>query len=280
MRSYLVAYRWFGYALLSLCTFVMLFPFVWMLSTSLKSLKQVYEFPPNLIPEVFRWENYVEIWQAAPLTRYLFNSIFTASATILLQLLLIVPAAYAFARLRFRGSGLLFLVVLSTMMIPDQVTFIPNFLTIKQLGWVDTYMGLIAPFSVKAFGIFMLRQAFMQVPKELEEAAIIDGCGHARIMRHFMIPLSGAAIVTYILLSFIWNYNELFWPLIMTNNDHLRTVQLGLTRFITEGGGGGSEGTQWQMVMAIATVIIAPLVGLFIFMQKFIVKGVANTGLK
>lgn len=277
MRWQQFAFRWLGYALVSLFSFVMLFPFLWMLSTSLKSIDQVYVFPPTLLPEVFHWENYVEIWKSAPLFRYLFNSVFTASVIIMVQLLLIIPAAYAFARLRFKGSGFLFLLVLATMMIPDQVTFIPNFLTIKQFGWVDTYMGLIAPFSVNAFGIFMLRQAFMQVPKELEEAGILDGCGHARIMRHFMIPLSGATVVTYILLSFIKNYNELFWPLIVTNTENLRTVQLGLTRFITEGGGGG---TQWNLVMAVAVVIITPLVGLFISMQKFIVKGVATTGLK
>ncbi|MFC9707813.1 carbohydrate ABC transporter permease [Paenibacillus sp. NPDC056933] len=279
MRLKQFAFRWFGFALLSLFSIVILFPFIWMLSSSLKSADQVYVFPPTLIPEVFRWENYVEIWKMAPLARYLFNSLFTASATIMVQLLLIIPASYAFARLRFKGSGFLFLLVLATMMIPDQVTFIPNFLTIKQLGWVDTYMGLIAPFTVKAFGIFMLRQAFMQVPKELEEAAILDGCGHTRIMRHLMMPLSGAAVVTYILLSFIWNYNELFWPLIVTNNENLRTVQLGLSRFMEEGGG-GSGGTQWNLVMAAAAVIIAPLAVLFISMQKFIVKGVATTGLK
>lgn len=279
MRLQQVAFRWFGFFLLILFSIVILFPFIWMLSNSLKSNDQVYVFPPMLFPEVFHWENYVEIWKMAPLGRYLFNSLFTASITIMVQLLLIIPAAYAFARLRFKGSGFLFLLVLATMMIPDQVTFIPNFLTIKQLGWVDTYMGLIAPFTVKAFGIFMLRQAFMQVPKELEEAAILDGCGHTRIMRHLMMPLSGAAVVTYILLSFIWNYNELFWPLIVTNNENLRTVQLGLSRFMEEGGG-GSGGTQWNLVMAAATVIIAPLVVLFISMQKFIVKGVATTGLK
>jgi len=279
MRLQQVAFRWFGFALLSLFSIIMLFPFIWMLSNSLKSVDQVYMFPPTLIPEVFHWENYVEIWKLAPLARYLFNSLFTASITIILQLLLIIPAAYAFARLRFKGSGFLFLLVLATMMIPDQVTFIPNFLTIKQLGWVDTYMGLIAPFTVKAFGIFMLRQAFMQVPKELEEAAILDGCGHTGIMRHLMMPLSGAAVVTYVLLSFIWNYNELFWPLIVTNNENLRTVQLGLSRFMEEGGG-GSGGTQWNLVMAAAAVIIAPLVVIFISMQKFIVKGVATTGLK
>ncbi|MFE5321777.1 carbohydrate ABC transporter permease [Paenibacillus sp. NPDC056579] len=274
MRLQQFAFRWFGYAFLSLSSFVMLFPFIWMLSSSLKSFEQVYVFPPTLIPEVFHLENYVEIWKSAPLLRYLFNSLFTASVIIIMQLLLIIPAAYAFARLRFKGSGFLFLSVLATMMIPNQITFIPNFLTIKQLGWVDTYAGLIAPFSVNAFGIFMLRQAFMQVPKELEEAAILDGCGHTRIMRHLMIPLSGAAVVTYILLSFIKSYNELFWPLIVTNNENLRTVQLGLTRFITEGG------TQWNLVMAVAAVIIAPLAVLFISMQKFIVKGVATTGLK
>jgi multiple sugar transport system permease protein/sn-glycerol 3-phosphate transport system permease protein len=265
--------------MLALLSFVMAVPFLWMVSTSLKTLDQVYVFPLQLIPDTFHWENYIEIWKLAPLSRYFLNSLFMAGVISILQLLFMVPAAYAFARMEFKGKNILFLLVLATMMIPQQVSFIPNFLMVKQLGWLDTYMGIIAPFSVRAFGIFMLRQAFMQIPKELEEAALLEGCGHIRMMSHFMIPLSKSAIVTYSLLSFIWNYNEFFWPLIVTNDESMRTIQLGLRSFLTQGGAGGG-GTQWHLVMAAATVVIAPLIVLFVSMQKFIMKGVATTGIK
>lgn len=278
MKTKELVYWSFRTVLLLVLSVGMGFPFLWMILTSLKSFDEVYQFPPSLIPSSFHWENYVDIWKMAPLGRYFLNSVFTTGAIIILQLLTIIPAAYAFARLKFKGNSLLFLLVLATMMISIHVTFIPNFLVIKQLGWFDTYLGVIVPFSTKAFGIFLIRQAFMQVPRELEEAAILDGSGHWGRMRHILIPLSASTIVTYVLLCVIWYYNELFWPLIVTNDENLRTVQLGLSRLISEEGGG--KGTQWNLVMAAATVVITPLVILFIFMQRFIVKGVATTGLK
>lgn len=264
--------------LLLMTGLLMALPFVWMFSTSFKAYDEVFVFPPTFVPDQFRWLNYVEAWKSAPFGQFFFNSIFTTVIIVVVQLISSVLAAYAFARLRFKGKNILFVLVMATMMIPIQVTFIPNFLIIKQLDWFDTYLALTLPFAANAFGIFMIRQAFMQVPKELEEAAKLDGCSHFQMIRHVMVPLSSASIITFGLFSFIWHYNDFFWPLIATNSEELRTLQVGLSSLITEEG--GQEGTQWNLIMAAASIVILPLLVLFAFVQKFIVKGIATTGLK
>ncbi len=257
---------------------LMAFPFIWMFITSFKTFDKVFAYPPGFWPYPFHPANYLDAWKSAPFARYFFNSAFTTLLIIAVQLTTSVLAAYAFARLSFRGKGLIFLIVLSTMMVPIQVTFIPNFLIIKQFGWFDSYWGLIMPFTANAFGIFLIRQAFLQVPKELEEAAKLDGCGHLRLIAHLMLPLSTASLLTFTLFSFIWHYNDFFWPLIATNSDKLRTLQVGLSSMITEEG--GAEGTQWNLIMAAASMIIIPLFVLFLFVQKWMVRGIATTGLK
>jgi len=264
--------------ILAIMALVMSLPFIWMFSTSLKSFDQVFAYPPEFILKNFYWSNYSEAWKSASFDRYFFNSTFTTVAILLLQLACAIPAAYAFARLRFKGEKYLFLMILATMMIPIQVTFIPNFLIIKQFGWFNSYIGLIVPFSANAFGIFLIRQAFMQVPKEMDEAAKLDGCSHLQIIRHVMVPLSGAAIVTFILFSFIWHYNDFFWPIIATNREELRTLQVGLSSMITQEG--GKSGTQWNVIMAASSIVIFPLLIIFIFLQKYMVKGIATTGMK
>jgi multiple sugar transport system permease protein/sn-glycerol 3-phosphate transport system permease protein len=265
------------YALLIAVAAVMMGPFIWMVSTSLKTFDQVFQSPPQLVPRTWHWSNFADAWRSAPFGRFFLNSILTAVAAVGLQLVFAVTAAYAFARLQFRGKQALFFLVLASMMIPIQVTFVPNFLIIRGLGWYNTYFSLIVPFSVNAFGIFMIRQAFMQVPAELEESAQLDGCSHLQIIRHIMVPLSAAPIVTFAFFSFTWTYNDLFWPLIATSRGHMRTVQVGLSSMIASEGGAG---TRWNLIMAAAVFIIAPLLVLFSFLQKFIVKGISTTGLK
>lgn len=265
-------------AIMAIVCIVMLLPFIWMLSTSFKTLEEIFVFPPQFIPKTFQWSNYLDAWNRAPFGLYFFNSIFTTLLIVAFQLVSSVLAGYAFARLNFKGKRLLFLIVLATMMIPIQVTFIPDFLIIKKFGWFDTYLGLILPFCASGFGIFMFRQAFMQIPKELEEAAILDGCNHLQIIRHIMFPLSTASIITFTLFCFIWHYNDFFWPLIVTNSEELRTLQVGLSSMIAEEG--GDTGTQWNLIMAAASMIIFPMLVLFLAVQKFIVRGVSTTGLK
>ncbi|SEB85232.1 carbohydrate ABC transporter permease [Paenibacillus sp. GP183] len=265
-------------AFLSVLSLFMALPFIWMFVTSFKAYDEVFVFPPQFIPAMFHWSNYADVMKAAPFARYFGNSVSMTILITILQLLSSVLAAYAFARMSFKGRQTMFLIVLSTMMVPIYVTFIPNFLIIKQIGIFNTYWALIVPFCASAFGIFMMRQAFLQVPKELEEAATLDGCNHMQIIWHVMLPLSMSPILTFGLLSIIWHYNDFFWPLVITNSEELRTLQVGLASMISEEGGG--KGTQWNLVMAASSLIIFPLIILFLMVQKHIVRGIATTGIK
>lgn len=265
-------------AILSVLSIIMALPFVWMFITSFKAYDEVFIYPPQFIPATFFWSNFVDVLKSAPFLTYFRNSVSMTLMITVFQLISSILAAYAFARMNFKGRQTIFLIVLATMMVPIQVTFIPNFLIVKQLGFFNTYWALVVPFCASAFAIFMLRQAFLQVPKELEEAATLDGCTHLQIIRHVMIPLSASPILTFVLLSFIWHYNDFFWPLIATNSEELRTLQVGLSSMISQEG--GSKGTQWNLVMAASSLIILPLIVVFILVQKHIVQGIATTGLK
>jgi ABC-type glycerol-3-phosphate transport system permease component len=249
-------------------------PFFWMVSTSLKPLDEVFRFG-QILPSQVRWVNYAVAWESAPFGRYLFNSAFSALMILVLQFSTIIPAGYGFARLRFPGRDTLFLVVLATMMMPVQVTFIPTFLIVSTLGWKDTYFALIVPFATSGFGIFLLRQAFQQVHQDFLDAARLDGCGHLGIMRHVMVPQNIPTLVTFGLFSFVAHYNDLFWPLVATESDQMRTITLGLRRFID------MEGTtHWNELMAACVLSMLPLIVLFLFTQRFFIKGVASSGLK
>ncbi|MFC5648678.1 carbohydrate ABC transporter permease [Paenibacillus solisilvae] len=264
--------------ILSVLSIIMALPFVWMFITSFKAYDEVFIYPPQFIPATLHWSNFVDVLKSAPFLTYFRNSVTMTIMITVFQLVSSILAAYAFARMNFKGRQTIFLMVLATMMVPIQVTFIPNFLIVKQFGFFNTYWALIVPFCASAFAIFMFRQAFLQVPKELEEAATLDGCTHRQIIWHVMIPLSLSPILTFVLLSFIWHYNDFFWPLIATNSEELRTLQVGLSSMISQEG--GSKGTQWNLVMAASSLIILPLIIIFILVQKHIVQGIATTGLK
>ncbi|MBI4630193.1 MAG: carbohydrate ABC transporter permease [Chloroflexi bacterium] len=260
---------------------VMIMPFVWMISTSFKSQSEVFAYPPQWIPTEFHWQNYVQAWNAAPFTRYFFNSMVVALAVTFGDLFTSALAAYAFARMKFPGRDALFLIYLSSLMIPHQMTILPSFLLLKNLGdlWaplgLDTYFALIAPFLASAFGVFLLRQSFMQIPNELEDAAILDGCGRARFLWEIAIPLSRPALATLALFTFMGNWNSYLWPLIATNSDTMRTVQIGLRYFV------GQEGaSQWGLLMAAAVFVSLPVVLLYLIVQRQFVQGIASTGIK
>jgi ABC-type glycerol-3-phosphate transport system permease component len=249
-------------------------PFFWMVSTSLKPLDEVFRFG-QILPSQVRWVNYAAAWESAPFGRYFFNSTFSAVMILVLQFSTIIPAGYGFARLRFPGRDMLFLVVLATMMMPVQVTFIPTFVIVSTLGWKDTYFALIVPFATSGFGIFLLRQAFQQVHQDFLDAARLDGCGHLAIMRHVMVPQNIPTLVTFGLFSFVAHYNDLFWPLVATESERMRTITLGLRSFID------MEGTtHWNELMAACVLSMLPLIVLFLFTQRFFIKGVASSGLK
>jgi ABC-type glycerol-3-phosphate transport system permease component len=263
------------HALLASAVAIVGLPFAWMLSTSLKPLPDVYVFPPIWIPWPLHLENYLRAWEAAPFARYAFNSIVVAGATLAIQAVTVTLAAYAFSHIRMRFREPLFLLVLAVMMIPPQVTFVANFFTLSQLKWIDTYWALIVPFGASGFGTFFLRQSFLAIPVELVDAAKIDGASHLQIVRRIMLPLARPTILTFLLLSFTWRWNDYFWPLIMTNSRDLWTLPVGLVVMrSTEGA------IMWHVIMAATLMVIAPVLVLFIATQRYFVQGIARVGIK
>jgi len=260
-----------------------LFPFIWMVLTSLKTQTEVAR--GAFWPEQFRWYNYLEAWGEAEwgpyfdehgkwIPGYFLNTLFITFCTVTGNLFTDVLAAYAFARIRFPGKNLIFFAFLATMMIPGEVTIIPNFLLVSKLGWVNSYLGLIVPWTASVFYIFLLRQFFMGIPDELYDAALMDGCGHFRFLIQVVLPLSKAALVTVILLGFIGSWNAFLWPLIVARDTALYPIQVGLRSFITE------MGNEVHLMMAAATFVIVPILVLYFFTQKQFTEGIATTGLK
>ncbi len=260
------------HAILIVGSVVAAFPFVWMLLTSLKSYQEF--IAGQLIPDILRFSNYIEAWQMAPFGRYFLNSIFISFTTVMAVLVTSTLAAYAFARMAFFGRDVLFMVFLATLMVPFEVTMIPNFILVRDLGWYDSYWAMIVPFSASVFGIFLLRQFFRTIPKDFYDAAVLDGCGHLRFLWEIVLPLSKPALITVGLFTFLGSWNALLWPLIVTRTQEIRPVMLGLAEFITE------AGTQTQLLMAAATLTILPVVIFYFFAQREFIEGIAASGLK
>jgi len=267
-------YRLLIYLFLLAGSFVMLLPFLWMISTSLKPASEVLTMPPRFIPSVFRFQNYIDAWNAAPFARYFLNSFFIAIVTTVGEVLCTVLAAYAFAKMDFLGKNVLFVAFLGTLMIPGEMLLVPNYITMTRLHWIDKYPALIVPWIVSVFGIFLLRQYFLTLPDDLWDAARIDGCSRFRFLWRVMVPLSRPGITTVALLKFIGTWNAFLWVLIMTNSPSMRTVPVGLSYFQTE------AGTHYGQLMAASTLAILPILLLFFFAQKQFVEAVARSGLK
>uniref|UniRef100_A0A7V4KE35 Carbohydrate ABC transporter permease n=1 Tax=Fervidobacterium pennivorans TaxID=93466 RepID=A0A7V4KE35_FERPE len=228
--------------------------------------------PSDVFKNVF--QNYVEAWNAAPFGRYYFNTVFIATLTTILEIVISSMAAYAFSWMNFPGKGLLFSIFLATMMVPGEVLLVPNFITITKFGWIDTYYALIVPWVVSVFSIFLMRQHFMSIPSELFDAAKIDGSSHWRFLWQIVVPLSKPVIITSALLKFVGSWNAFLWVLIVTNSPKYRTLTVGLQSFSSE------VGTLYNLLMAAATFSILPVVIIFLFAQKYFVRGIARTGLK
>ncbi len=262
------------YAILITGAIAMIMPFAWMVSTSFKEAGSIFTYPPRWIPSRFVLDNYLDAWRAAPFGRYFFNSVFVASAVTLGQLITCSLAAYAFARLDFPGKSVLFVLFLSTMMIPLQLTIIPSFLILQELRWLDTYRALIVPFTVSAFGTFLLRQTFMTIPQELEDAAKLDGCSRLGFLWWVVLPLSKPPLASLALFTFMGTWNDYLWPLIMTNSQEMRTLQIGLRFLVSQ------EGGRWGMFMATTVMVSLPIIVFYLLVQKQFVEGVALTGLR
>lgn len=262
------------YLLLILASLATLFPLLYTLSSAFMSSSESAAYPPRLLPSGLHFTNFVQVFQTIPVARFIGNSFVVATAIMLGQLVTASLAAYAFAFLRFPGKALLFSLFLSTMMIPWEVTMIPNYLTVRSWHWVDTYQGLIVPFIASAFGTFLLRQYFLQLPKELFEAAKMDGCGHLRIFSRLVLPLSAPALATLAVYSFLTNWSNYLWPLLITNKESMRTVQIGIGMLQFE------EVTAWNVVMAGIVVLLLPSLLLLIIGLKPLVRGITAGALK
>src|SRR5690606_34040162 len=253
---------------------ITLAPFVWMILTSFKDLGEIFVYPPKWLPERLKFENYVNAFEAAPFGRYYLNSLFVASVVTIGQLITCSMAAFAFARLQFRGRNDLFFIFLGTMMIPYNVTMIPSFMVLYWLGWIDSFKALIVPGLASAFGVFLLRQFFMTIPKELEEAAYIDGATRFGVLRRIIIPLSKPALATLAIFTFMGVFNDFIWALIVINSEEMRTVQLGLAIFRDR------YLTQWDLLMAGSVTAVLPILIVFFFAQSYFIKGITLSGLK
>lgn len=254
---------------------IIIFPIIYVFFGSLKQPNELFAYPPRLLPKGLFPGNFVHAWGANPFGRFILNSLIVSTAITLGQITFSALAAYAFARLRFWGRDQLFMIFLATLMIPGHVTLIPAFLIVKKLGWIDTYAGLTVPFLATAFGTFLLRQFFLTIPQELEDAARIDGAGRLRFLAAILIPLSRPALGALAIWSFLGAWNQYLWPLVATNSTSMRTVQIGIAMFLLE-----EAGTSWGVVMAGAVLVILPTLLAFLVAQKQIVKGITMTGLK
>jgi multiple sugar transport system permease protein len=248
-------------------------PFLWMVTTSLKPSNQVYN-PPYLLPVHFEWQNYAEAWNEAPFGRFYLNSAIMAVAITSGQLVLSSLAAYAFARLHFPGRDLLFFVFLGTMMVPIYVTLIPAYLIVHHLGWINTYQALIVPRLVSVFGIFLLRQYYLTIPTELDEAALMDGASRLTVWWRVLLPLSQPALAALGIFAFLFAWNDLLWPLVVTKDIGMRTVQLGLAMFR------GRYEFRWTLLMAGTVTATLPSIVVFLLARRRFVESIALTGLR
>jgi ABC-type glycerol-3-phosphate transport system permease component len=275
----------FSYLILIVGVIVAVLPFMWMVSSSLMTQAEVSL--GRIVPDEPQPQNYTEAWNRANFGRFMWNSTRITVITIIGLLLFCIPAAYAFARMRFVGRNVLFAIMLTTLMIPDIVTLIPNFLTIVWLGrfseticgeacaWYNNWPALTIPFMASAFSIFLLRQFFAQIPDELWDAARIDGAGHLRFMVQIVLPLSRAPVMTVITFAFIGSWNSLLWPLLVTQSDDWRPVAAGLTKFVNSDAPG-----DFHLQMAASVIMIVPILIMYFFTQKQFTEGIATSGLK
>ena len=254
---------------------VFFLPFWWMIVTALKPHAEVFTYPPTWLPSTWRFDNFLTAWSKAPFARFFVNSVIVTSSITLIQLVTASLAGYAFARLRFPGQGIWFLAYLSVLMVPSQVTLIPNFITLRMLGLLNTYGALILPFAATGFGTFLIRQHFLSIPQELFDAAIVDGAGHLRILWRICLPLAKPALATFGLLTTMWHWNDFFWPLIVTSSTDMRTMPLGLVVFTHS-----EQGTSWNLLMAAGIFTALPIVVLFLAAQRYFVQGMARVGIK
>ncbi|MGC9505304.1 carbohydrate ABC transporter permease [Baaleninema sp.] len=264
----------FYFVLITIALF-MLFPVLWLLSTALKSPQEnIFQFPPQWIPTEPTFENFIKVWQSQPFGRYLLNSTAIAIFTVIFNLLFCSLAAYPLARLKFKGKDFIFASIVATIMIPFQIIMVPLYILTVQLGLKNTYFGVMFPYLAGAFGIFLLRQAFAGVPKELEEAARMDGCSELGIWWFVMVPAVRPALVTLAIFTFIGSWGDFLWPLIVLDRPEFYTLPLGVARLA------GTFSLDWRLIAAGSIISIAPVLLLFAFVQRYVISANIGSGIK
>ena len=262
------------YVAMTIVTIFMLFPFYWMLVTAVKPVNEIFAFPPKLWPSEFHWENFREVLELRDFGTYFKNSAIVTLIATVITVCINLLAGYAFAKYQFKGKEFLFLIVLSTLMIPLQVIMIPNFIIISKLGMINTYQGLILPPCAEAFGLFLSRQFLSTLPDALIESARIDGASEFHIFRSIILPNSGSLLSVLIIFTFMWRWNDFQWPLIILSDSGMYTVQLGLSML------NGSNYVNWNQLMSASLLSILPVIIIFFIFQKQFVQGIATTGIK
>ncbi|MFC7679698.1 carbohydrate ABC transporter permease [Paenibacillus sp. GCM10028914] len=260
--------------LLAAGALLMIMPFLWMLSTSFKSFADSMTIPPTWLPAEWHFDNYLRVIETIDFGVYYWNTILVTLGRTGGQLILCSLAAYAFACMNFPFKNVIFLALLAVLMVPSQVVMIPSFVIMRELNWLDTFYVLIVPGIFSAFGTFLLRQFFMTLPKDLEEAAKIDGCSYFRIYWNIYLPLSKAALVSLAIFTILASWNDLLWPLIMTSSEDMRVLSIGISSFQ------GQHSTDYPLLMAGAVMAIMPIIILFIFLQRYFIEGIAMNGIK
>jgi multiple sugar transport system permease protein len=264
----------FLYSMLIFVSLIIIFPFYWMISASLKMNNDVFEFPIKWIPDVIIWQNYIDIWNKIPLITFYKNTVFLAITVTFLSLLTSSLAAYAFAKIKFAGRNIAFICYISTIAVPFQVYMIPQFIMMKKLELTDTLLALILIQTFSAFGVFLFRQFFITIPNEISESARIDGLGEFGIYLKIILPLAKPAIATLIIFQFVFVWNDFLGPLIYLSSTKNKTIQLGIRMFISQ------YSAEYSLIMAAAVCSLIPVVLLFVFTQRFFIEGIATSGIK
>lgn len=263
-----------AYVILILGVLWVILPFIWMILTAFKPAKEVLSMPPKWIPSSWQWQNFSDALKSVPFRTYLFNSLFVAVCVTLGEIFTTILAAYAFVYIPFKFKSVLFIILVATMMVPSDILMIPNYVTLSNLGWINSYKALVLPWCASIFSIFLLRQQFSGVPSSYYKSAKMDGCSDLRYLFTILVPMSMPTIVSIGILKFISCWNSYMWPLIVTNSKDMRTLPVALAVFSTE------AGTRYHILMAFSLMMVAPIIILYIFMQKYIIKGISKSGLK
>lgn len=267
------AQSWVSTAFLGGFALVFLIPLIWMVATALKPASEVFSTPPSLVGSSLQFSNFIDAWNYLPFGRFMVNSILVAGIGTLINVVTSALAAYAFSRVQWRGRSGVFFVYLMTLMVPQEVLAVPMFIMMQKLGWVNSYIALILPWAFSAFGTFLLRQFMLSLPDSLEEAAMIDGASRFRIFVQIIVPLTKPALLTLAVFTFIGYWNSFLWPLLIISDVKMATVPLGLNMFL------GQTGNQWNLLMAAATISILPAAIMVAILQKYLVQGIAMSGM-